>query len=87
MFIAVTAFLSLFLMLDFFDFVCVPFFVIIWLSDYLIMYIDFNSVPIFKDVVKSIDDESEIGLSDDPIKVSLHNESDLSKNNVEIWYF
>ena len=44
----------------------------------------FNSIPISKDVVKSIDDESEIGLSDDPIKVSLHNESDLSKNNVEI---
>ena len=48
------------------------------------MYIDFNSVPIFKDVVKSIDDESEIGLSDDPMKVSLHNDSDLSKNDVEI---
>ena len=85
MFIAVTAFLSLFLMLDFFDFVCVPFFVIIWLSDNLIMYIDFNSVPIFKDVVKSIDDDSEIGLSDDPMKVSLHNDFDLSKNDVEIW--
>ncbi|XP_057548921.1 xyloglucan galactosyltransferase MUR3 [Amaranthus tricolor] len=43
----------------------------------------FNSVPISKDV-RSIDDESEIGLSDDPMKVSLHNESDLSKNDVEI---
>ena len=44
----------------------------------------FNSVPISKDVVKSIDDESEIGLNDDLMKVSLHNESDLSKNDVEI---